>query len=52
MAGLTARVQLCSNALILLGDRPIASLTEASTGATLGANLFENTYLAPLVVRQ
>ena len=48
MAGLIARVQLVSNALILLGDRPIASLTEDSTGATLGANLFENTYLALL----
>ncbi len=45
MAGLIARVQLVSNALLLLGDRPIASLTEDSTGATLGANLFENTYL-------
>ena len=45
MAGLIARVQLVSNALLLLGDGPIASLTEDSTGATLGANLFENTYL-------
>ncbi len=48
MAGLTARIQLVSNALILLGDQPISSLTEDRTGATLGANLFENTYLAML----
>ena len=48
MAGLIARIQLVSNALILLGDRPIASLAEDSTGATLGSNLFENTYLAML----
>ena len=48
MSGLTARVQLVSNALILLGDRPIASLTEETVGATLGANLFENTYLTML----
>ncbi len=48
MASLSARVRLVSNALILLGDQPIASLTEDRTGATLGANLFENTYLAML----
>jgi len=48
MAGLIARVQLCSNALLLLGDRPIASLTDETTGSTLSANLFENTYLAML----
>lgn len=48
MSGLIARVQLVSNALILLGDSPISSLTENTTGATLGANLFENTYLAML----
>ena len=48
MSGLIARVQLVSNALLLLGDRPIASLTEDTTGATLGSNLFENTYLSLL----
>ena len=48
MSGLIARVQLVSNALLLLGDRPIASLTEGTTGSTLGANLFENTYLSML----
>ena len=48
MAGLIARVQLISNALILLGDRPIASISENTTGALLGANLFENTYLSML----
>ncbi len=48
MSGLIARVKICSNALLLLGDRPISSLTEDTTGATLAANLFENTYLAML----
>ena len=48
MAGLTAKIQLISNALILLGGTPISSLTEGTTGATLGANLFENTYIALL----
>ena len=48
MAGLTTRIQLVSNALILLGGSPISSLTEESTGAVIGANLFENTYLAML----
>lgn len=48
MSGLIAKTQIVSNALILLGDRPISSLTEDTTGATLGANLFENTYLSML----
>jgi hypothetical protein len=48
MAGLTSKVQIVSNALLLLGDRPISSLTEETTGATLGSNLFENTYLSLL----
>lgn len=48
MSGLTAKVNIVSNALILLGDTPISSLTEERTGAVLGANLFENTYLAIL----
>ena len=48
MAGLQSRVQLVSNALLLLGGQPISSLTDGSTGALLGANLFENTYLEML----
>ncbi len=48
MAEIASRVQICSNALIMLGDRPISSLTEDTTGATLGANLFENTYISML----
>lgn len=48
MAGNTARVKLCSNALILLGGSPISSLTEGTIGATLAANLFENAYYALL----
>jgi len=48
MSGLITRVQLVSNALLLLGGHTISSLTEDSTGAKLGANLFENTYLSML----
>lgn len=48
MAGASTQVQLVSNALILLGDSPISSLTEERTGAVLGANLFEGTYQAML----
>ena len=48
MAGLTARVRLVSNALLLLGGSTIASLEGNSTGAILGSNLFENTYLSML----
>jgi len=48
MSGLISRVQLVSNALLLLGGNTISSLTENSTGAKLGANLFENTYLSML----
>jgi len=48
MSGLISRVQLVSNALLLLGGNTISSLTENSTGAKLGANLFENTYLGML----
>ena len=48
MSGLTSKIQLISNALVLLGGTPIASLTDGTTGATLGANLFENTYIALL----
>ena len=48
MSGLTAKIQMVSNALILLGDSPLSSLTEERTGAVLGANLFEGTYLAML----
>jgi len=48
MSGLITKVQLVSNALLLLGGTTITSLTENSTGAKLGANLFENTYLSML----
>jgi len=36
------RVSICSNALLLLGDLPIASLEEASDRAVLVANLYES----------
>lgn len=43
-----SKIQLISNALILLGDNPISSLTDPGAGATAGANLYESTYLAML----
>jgi len=43
-----SKVQLVSNALLLLGGNTISSITEDTTGAKLGANLFENTYLSML----
>lgn len=36
----TSEVQICSNALMLLGADPIASFTDGTTGATLSSNLW------------
>lgn len=36
----TSEVQICSNALLMLGADPIASFDEAVTGATLSKNLW------------
>lgn len=44
MAGTTSKIQLISNALILLGDAPISSLTDVGAGAIAGANLYESSY--------
>ena len=44
MAGSTSKIQLISNALILLGDAPIASLSAAGAGAIAGANLYDASY--------
>lgn len=41
-------ISMSSNALILLGDNPISSFTEAGFGATAAANLYEDTYKAIL----
>lgn len=43
-----SKIQLISNALILLGDSPISSLDDPGAGATAGTNLYESTYLAIL----
>ncbi len=48
MAEIASKVEIVSNALLMLGDKPISSLTEGTTGATLGANLFETTYISML----
>lgn len=41
-------ISIASNALVLLGDQPIASFDEGSTGSMLAANLYETTYHAML----
>lgn len=48
MAGITSSISIASNALLLLGHEPIASFTEGTAGATIAANLYENSYLAVL----
>lgn len=37
-------IDIASNALLLIGDEPISSFTEAGAGATAAANLYSNTY--------
>ena len=48
MAGSTSAIQICSNALILLGHPPIASFDEPGAGAQASANLYEQSYLSML----
>lgn len=43
-----SKIQLISNALILLGDEPISSLSDSGAGAKAGANLYESSYLSML----
>lgn len=43
-----SKVQLSSNALILLGDSPISSFTEEGAGAVTASNLYESSYLSIL----
>ena len=38
------KVEIISNALILLGEKPLSSLTDDRYGATVGTNLFEQIY--------
>lgn len=42
---MTKKVEICSNALLLLGHTPISSLDEPGAGALLSKNLYESTYL-------
>lgn len=37
-------IDICSNALILIGDDPISSFTEPGAGAEASANLYSETY--------
>lgn len=44
MAGNTSKIELISNALILIGDAPISSLSDPGAGAIAAANLYDSTY--------
>jgi len=48
MTGTTSAISLSSNALLLLGHEPIASFEDGTSGATIAANLYENSYLSQL----
>jgi len=41
-------VSICSNALVLLGDQPIASFTDGDTGSLVANQLYTTTYHAML----
>jgi hypothetical protein len=42
---MTSKISICSNALILLGDKPISNFDESGAGALAAANLYESSYL-------
>lgn len=41
---MSTKIDIASNALILIGDEPISSFDETGAGATAAANLYEATY--------
>lgn len=43
-----SKVQIASNALILLGDEPISSFNDPGAGAKAAGNLYESSYLSIL----
>lgn len=43
-----SKIQIASNALILLGDSPISSFTDTGAGAKAAANLYESTLMSIL----
>lgn len=44
----TSEIQICSNALLLIGDNPISSFDDGSDRATLASNLWDNSRQAVL----
>ena len=48
MAGTTSKINICSNALLLLGHTSISSLTDGTTGAELANALYDVSYEALL----
>ena len=41
---MSTAIDICSNALILIGDSPISSFTDTGSGAQAAANLYPETY--------
>ncbi len=41
---MATNINLCSNALVLLGDRPISSFSDEGAGAEAASNLYESCY--------
>ncbi len=39
-------IDMCSNALLLIGDEPISAFTDPGAGATVAGNIYEETYKA------
>jgi hypothetical protein len=41
---MSTKIEISSNALMLIGDKPISSFTDSGAGATVAANLYRSTY--------
>jgi hypothetical protein len=41
---MSTKIEISSNALMLIGDKPISSFTDSGAGATVAANLYQSTY--------
>jgi hypothetical protein len=52
MAGSTSKIQMISNALILIGDAPISDLSGGGAGTIAAANLYESSYLNLLTIHR
>ncbi len=46
---MATKISICSNALVLLGDRPISSFSEGGEAGTAASNLYDSAYESELV---